>query len=174
MSQGVNITIKAQVVGDYTEAEGVANADAHINVDQALSFMTGAGVNQADTLVTQQVALGPSGTETLDLASGLTDALNNAAAFARVKAILLINTTPASAVGAGIILAGGASDPFVGPLGGTGPTVTANPGGGIVLLAAPDAAAWAVASGSACNVTLTNKSAVYGVTGTLVILGSAE
>jgi hypothetical protein len=171
MSAGTNVTISVQVQGDYTAVAGLANEDANLNLQAAIAFLTGAGVNQADTVYTAPIALGPSGTETLDLNTGLTDALGQAVAMVRCKTILIISS-PSNPVGASITRAGGASNPFLGNLGGTTPTDTVNPGG-MSLAVAPDATAWAVASGTA-NIKLTNNSSTAGATGTLVILGSAE
>lgn len=168
MSGGVNLVIRALIEGYVSAVEGVVPNNGNVYFDQDIPFLTGNGVNQADTVYSQALALGPSGTETLDLLTGLTDALGMPVALARCKAIIVV----VGAAGGSVTLAGGASNPFLGPLGGTTPTVTTNPGG-LTALVAPDATAWAVASGTA-NLKLTNNSSTLGATGTIYILGASS
>jgi hypothetical protein len=170
MSNGLQVTLSASVKGNYTGGNALVNAvAAGLNLSRVETYVTGSGVDGADTLYTQEINIAASSSETLDLAT-LTDPIGDSIDFARIKAIIILadvaNTND-------IVLGGGASNPFLGPLGGTTPTIATEPGG-LTLLMNRTATAWAVNGSTAHTIKLTNSSSGTGVTGQLIIIGAAE
>jgi hypothetical protein len=106
------------------------------------SFAQGTGAGQASQLYASDGrSLATGANETLDL-TNLTDPLGNAINFTRVMAIEIVanaaNTTTLT-VGAA------ASNPFLGPLGGTAPTVALK-AGERMLFAASASSGWSTSS----------------------------
>jgi hypothetical protein len=140
---GVNRTITVQILGDYTGNPGLSVPTATIAARWVQQFLTGTGSGQSNLCYdSYQRTLAASASEQLDL-TALVDPLGQALAFATVKAIYLA----ANAANPGDITFGAAAaNPFLGPLGGTTPTLALRPGG-VTLLVAPQTG-WTV-SGTA-------------------------
>lgn len=172
MSQGLQLNLVASINGAYTAGAnpgGNAVAD-QVNLIKTLPFVTGAGANQADLYYPLAINIAASSSTTLDLSGAIVGALGETVVFVRVKAILLA----ADATNTNSIILGAAgSAPFLGPLGGTTPTITVPPGG-IALLGRQDATGWTVTNSSNDQLKLANSSSGTAVTGTLHIIGSAE
>jgi hypothetical protein len=169
MSQGLQITVSANVEGNYTGANAIDAVAAGINLKQSIPYTTGAGAFQADLLYTQAISLAASATESLDLAS-LVDPLGNAVVFARVKSITVF-ADPANVND--IVLGGAGTNAFLGPLGSTTDVVHTQPNGQTEM-ATPSAAGWPVNASTAHLLKVANGGSGSGVTGQIVIIGCAE
>lgn len=105
------------------------------------------------------------------LYGSLVDMLGFTINFVRIKGItveLLTDTTASS-----ITFAGGASNPFLGPLGGTTPTETiAN--GGVWSNARSDATGWPVNSSTALNIKLVNNDVSNVATYRITLIGATS
>jgi hypothetical protein len=135
------------------------------SVSTTLSNGTGAG--QANALFADTRTLAASGTEDLDLAGGLTDALGTALTFTAIKAI---RVRAAAGNTNNVVITRPASNGFAGPFLAAGDGISVPPGGA-ALFERSDAAGWAVTAGTADLLTITNSGAGTGVTYTIELIG---
>lgn len=105
-------------------------------IDKVLALASGTGADQADLLFTDHRIVNASSNDDIDLAGVLVSALGGVITNAELVALLIIADT----ANVSNLTIGGGSNPFVGFLGGTTPTVGPIRPGGIFLLASPDAA----------------------------------
>ncbi len=128
------------------------------------TFSNGTGANQANLLFADKRTLAASASETLNLNS-LTDPVGSSINFATVKFIKIradkANTN-------NVVVGNAGSTPFLGPLGGTTPTVTIPPGG-VALFTAPPAG-WTTASAN--NLKVANSGAGTGVVYQIMVGGN--
>lgn len=168
MAEGLQLTAKFEMDGFVTNAAGVGEAVVDtIDIDKLVSYVTGSGAGGADGYFAAAINIAASGSQTWDLTSQ-TDPLGQALDFVRVKAVIVLadaaNTND-------IVLEGGASTPYLGPLGGTTPTLNVRPGG-MALYMDPGATGY-LTSGSN-NLKLANSSSGSAVTGKLIVIGAKE
>ena len=131
------------------------------------ALSTGPGANQGDVAYMGRRWLDASASESLDLAGGLVDAFGAAATFAQVKVLRLVADR---ANLNSVIVGGAAANAFAGPFGGATHTLKVPPGG-VLLLVAPGATAWAVTADTADILKIANGGAGSGVGYELEILG---
>ena len=166
----VTSTVSARVNSMLVGAADHSSPKAIDDLSAVVQLTSGVGANQADTVFSDNRSLAASANETLDLSGGaLKDDLGAPANFAKVKAILII----ASKTNVNNLVVGAAaSNPFVGPLGGTAPTITIPPGG-FVMLAAP-ANGWNSPDGVADQLKIANGGAGTPVDYDVHILGTSS
>lgn len=140
---------------------------ASLTLEHALTLANGTGSSQADRVFSDQRTLTASATETLDLTS-LTGPLGDSISFAKVKAIMI---KAAAGNTNNVVVGAAASNAFVGPFGGTTPTLSIPPGGSILLLA--PVSGWAVANGSTDNLKIANSAGSTSVTYDITIIGTS-
>ena len=166
MSLTTKLTV--QVAAALTRADEFSTARDDLLRTYAKELASGTAASQADMVWRDRRTIAASSSENLDLASTLTDALGAAATFAKVKAILVIasdaNTNE-------VVVGGAASNAFVGPFGGTTPTVSVRPGG-VFFVAAP-AAGWTVTFSTGDILKVANSSSGTGVTYDIIIIGTS-
>ena len=164
----LNSKIVAQIVATHTSALDLGTASLPLTVTERISLASGTGANQADRIFSDTRTLTASATEDLDLAGSLTDAFGATITFARIKAIMVsaaaantnnVNVARAAANGVPLFLAAGDAVPVL--------------PGGILLWAAPNAAAIAVTAGTGDLITVTNSGAGTSVTYDIVIIGAS-
>jgi len=160
--------ITARLRGYLSGVDKHSAPQATVDLNVVTSLAPGVSASQADTIWEDQRTLAASANETLDLAGALLDDLGAAAVFVKVKAIMI----RASAANVNSVIVGAAaSNPFLGPLGGTTPTLTIPPGG-FVLLAAP-IAGWSSANAAADSLKIANSGGTTGVTYDIVVIGTS-
>lgn len=130
-------------VSTLTGTGALSTPSDQITYNKAYAWTSGTGVDQADKQHRTQITLAASGTQDIDLAGSLTDALGVALTFAKIKKIQVyaapgntndVNVTRPATNGLPIFLAAGDGIPvkpggaliWVAP--GTGITVTAGTG----------------------------------------------
>lgn len=132
----------------------------------AVDLESGTGTGQADLLFDDTRTIAASSNETLDL-NALTDMLGVTANFVKVKALIV----KASAGNTNDVVVGAAaSNPFVGPMGGTTPTHTLKPGGVMVWY---NPAGWSSANGASDQLKIANSSSGSSVAYDLYIVGTS-
>jgi hypothetical protein len=168
MAVTANLTISAS--GNHTGSTVVGGAPTYpFSSAASVAYTSGTGAGQVDRVYTATRTLAASGTEDLDLAGSLTDALGNTSiTFARIKSIFIAAaagntnnvqvTRPASngvpwlmAAGDGIALRPGAAFQW--------------------LTGSADATGVAVTAGTGDLITVTNSAGTTGVTYTVIITG---
>lgn len=88
-----------------------------------LQLTDGTGVNQADRLFIDQRTVASASNDDLDLAGVLADALGATITFAEIVAIFIINAPKTGNANTTDLTVGLGTNPFVGFLGGTTPTM---------------------------------------------------
>ena len=165
-----NTVLRSSIVLDYLKSTlDFASGKFPLNYQATLALANGTGANQADLAFWDQRTLAPSANEDHDLAGGLTDAFGAVLTFARIKGILI---SASSANANNVIVGGAASNQFLTWVGGGAHTVTVRPGG-FLMLAAPDAVAYAVTAATGDLFRIANSGAGTSVTYDMVIVGSS-
>lgn len=132
-------------------------------VTQTIS--NGTGADQANQQYHDQISISASGTSIIDMAGTLTNAFGSTVTLARIKALVIVNTGTV-AIKVAPSGSSGMSTMFTGD-------VNIRPGGFLVL-AGFDATGYAVASGSADRITITNLSGSTTATLNLVVIGATS
>lgn len=128
----------------------------------------GTGDGQANAIFESKGrSISASSNETHDLSGGLTDPLGAAVAFTAVKAIEIraadTNTN-------NVVIGAAGSNPFLGPLGGTSPTIAIPPGGRLMLIAPHTG--WAVTNSSNDSLKVANSGSGSAVKYDIKIIGT--
>lgn len=163
LSTAIVARVKPELASDIDHG----TTKASLTLEHALTLANGTGSSQADRVFSDQRTLTASASETLDLTS-LTDPSGASISFAKVKAIMI---KAASGNTNSVVVGNAASNPFVGPLGGTTPTITIPPGGSVMLLA--PVSGWSVANGSTDNLKIANSAGSTSVTYDIMIIGTS-
>jgi len=132
-------------------------------------FTDGAGANQANKIWSDIRTLAASANEDLDLnGATLTDALGQALAFTKVKALIVVadvaNTNQ-------VVIGGAASNGFISPFGSATDKVKLDPGGMLVLVN-PSAAGYGVTAATADLLRIANGGAGTSVNYTIFVIGA--
>lgn len=107
-----------------------------------IQLVNGTAANQADILFVDERTVAASSNDDLDLAGVLTNAFGQVITAAEIVAIAVINKPKVATAAANTtnLTIGAGTNPIVGYLGGTTPTIGPLRPGGVVLIASPDAA----------------------------------
>lgn len=111
-------------------------------IDLAVSFANGVAANQADLLYMDERTVAASTNDDIDLNGVLVGPFGAVLANAELAGLLIINAPKLATAAANVsaLTIGGATNPFLGFLGGTTPSVGPIRPGGFFFLASPDAA----------------------------------
>ena len=122
----------------------------------SLSWSSGTGANLADLEFHDRRTLAGASNEALDLAGVFSDSFGVVIAFARIKLIAIYNR---GTVGDEILsLGGAAANQFINWVGDASDVIKIRPGG-LLILAAPDATAYAVTAGTGDQLKIANAGA---------------
>jgi len=155
---------------DHVGASGLATLTDKINgMIKTWTITNGTGANQADLIWHAQRTLAASTSEDLDLSGTLTDAFGAVVAFARVKAIIV---SSAAANGALIQVGGAATNQFVNWVADASDMIQIR-AGGFMMLAAPDATAYAVTAATGDLLTINNTDGAAAATYDIYIIGAS-
>lgn len=166
----MSLTTRASAKLALTQRSAVdlGSKSANTALELALELANGTGAGQADVTFVDTRTLAASGTEDLDLAGALTDPLGGAAAFARVKLLVVqaaagntnnVNVTRPASNGAPLFLAAGDG-------------VSLRPGEFLMLaVGAEDATGHAVTGGTGDLLTVTNSGGGTSVTYSIAVVG---
>lgn len=132
-----------------------------------LGFANGTGNDQCDLVWHDQRSLADGASETLDFAGSLTDVFGATVTFAKIKAILVQNTSTTQTM----TLGGGASNNWSSWVGAAGHQVLVAPSG-FFLLSGP-LSGYAVTAGTADQFKIANGAAGSATTYNIWIIGSS-
>lgn len=161
----IALTLLARITGTLTAAPDAGTASVGISEVASIDIADGAGANQANAIYIDAFSLADGASTSIDLAGSLTDPLNQTKVFSAVKAIMI----EADAANTTDLTIGNGTNPFVGPFGAGAHTLTLKPGG-IMMIANPTAAGWAVAAGTGDVLKIAN-GAGAAATGRITIIG---
>lgn len=165
MSLSGKIIIKT--LANLVSALDLASATVPLANTKEFRFGSGTGAGQVNNIFSDSRTLAASGSEELDLAGGLTNALGAVLTFTKVKALIVY----ASAANANDVNVGGAAvNACSSFFGGASDVVAIKPGGAAIFVA-PDAAGFAVTAGTGDLLKVANGGAGTGVDYDIIILG---
>jgi hypothetical protein len=170
MAQTLDSQLFSLVIqGTINNALDLQLATAPINLARSQAMATGTAANQADRIFADTRTIAPSGTDDLDLAGVLTDAIGTVLSLARVKLLYVA----ASAANTNNVIVGAAgANQFINWVGAATHTVNVRPGGALFLIA-PDVTAYAVTAATGDILRVANSGAGTSVTYDIVIVGSS-
>lgn len=163
-----NASIRLALEALLTATPDIGVVEHVINYGPGYVFTDGSGANQVAQVFTDTRTIAASSNDDLDLNGVLTNALGASVALTKVRAVVI----KAAAGNSNDVVVGGAATNAVSSVfGATTHTVKVKPGGMLVLVA-PDATAYALTAGTADVLRITNGGAGSTVTYDIVILGS--
>ncbi len=166
---GITIVNKVNVEKAVTSLNPTTSQQGY---QTALAMNTiGAGAGAFDQAYTAVRTLVGAASEDLDLYGGLTNVFGETINFVRIKAISieLLATTAASSITVGAA----ASHAWLGPLGGTTPTITIR-NGGFYATGCTDATGFPVANGTTDVLKINNDDAAITATYRITLVGSTS
>lgn len=160
--------LKVNLTSNLTGSLDLQSRAAPLAYAVSKALISGTGANQADKVWADQRTIAASSNDDLDLAGTLTDAFGATVTFARVKMLLV----KAADTNTNNVIVGGASSTFATWVTGTSPAVVVRPGG-LLVLAASDATAYAVTATSADTLRISNSGAGSTVSYDIVVIGAS-
>lgn len=119
-------------------------------LEAVMNLANGTGAGQADLLFVDERSVNASSNDDIDLAGALTGAFGTTITAAEIVGVLVINAPRDGAANTSSLTIGNGSNPFVGFLGGTTPTIGPIGPGGFFFIGCPSATGvGAVTAGSA-------------------------
>ncbi len=126
-------------------------------LDWYAEFLTGTGALQADLVYAADLSVASGATLDLDLAGVLSKAVGGTITAAELVGIILVNSPESGAANTTTLTLGGGTNPVVGWLGGTTPTVgPIRPGGLFVRIETDAAGMCAITAATADILRITN------------------
>ena len=136
-------SVRVQASGTIRSALDLGAATAPGGFTQQEIFTNGTGANQAGNLFHDQRTTNDTG-ESLDLAGGLNNALNEVITFTAIKALVI---RAAATNTLNVLVGGAAANAFVNWVASATDIIAIRPGGTLALIA-PDATGYAVTAGT--------------------------
>ena len=139
------MTVAASVRAALSVSQSGANAFSggpnwSAAIDEVLSLTDGTTANKCDLAYVAERTVASATNDDIDLAGVLTDAFGATITAAELVALLIVNKQKDGTANTTNLTIGAGSNPAVGFLGGTTPTIGPIRPGGMLLLACPDAA----------------------------------
>ncbi len=163
----VTASIKTLIAATLSGTAGLSAVSAPVSVTAALSLANGTAADQANQMFSDQRTLTASNSEDLDLSGVLLDALGNAVAFTKIKAIYIgaakTNTN-------NVVVGGAALNGFITMFGASTDKINVPPGGSF-LLTAPGVAGFAVTAATGDLLKVANSGAGTSVVYDIVLIG---
>lgn len=161
--------IRLNVIATLTGALDLGSVVAPQTLPWGNTWSDGTGSGMADQVWTDTRTIAISGTDDLDLAGVLVNALGATLTFARIK-LIAVTADPANANN--VIIGAAASNQFVGPFGASTHTHAIKPGG-FYATAAPGATGWPVTAATADLLRIANSGAGTSVNYSILLVGAS-
>ena len=163
--------INLRIASNLSSALDLVNAQANLSQSFTAELDSGTAAGQADKVFSDTRTLAASGTENLDLAGSLTDALGASLTFAKVKAIYV---KAADANTNNVIVGGDATTTFFGMFADETDAIVLRPGACFLLACGEaDATAYAVTAATADLLKITNSAGGTPVSYDIIIIGTS-
>jgi hypothetical protein len=160
--------LKAAVAFELTGTPDFGVTKAEYGGFADYDLKNGTGSDQADRVFADTRTLNPSSNEDLDLADPLLDPIGGAAAFAKVKAIIV---RAAATNTNNVVVGGAATNAFVGGFGAAAHTFAVPPGG-VFMVSAPKGG-WTVTPGTGDLLRIANSGGGTAVTYDITVIGTS-
>lgn len=164
-----NGRIEFSVKSELTRADDLVTPASVLNFAKSFALLSGAGLNQADRIWSDQRNLGASGAESLDLSGSLLDALGGPFVLTKLKMIAV----HALATNTNNVNVGGVANGIAGVFGDAVSDFMVVRPGGLMVWLAPDAAGAAVVAGTGDLLRVANSAGGTGVDYQIVLAGAA-
>ncbi|MFD8556623.1 hypothetical protein ACFV1N_04930 [Streptosporangium canum] len=154
-----------------TSAQDLASAQVPLDLRHIIRLTDGTAAGQANRIFHDRRTIAASGSESLDLAGGLTDPFGASLTFARIKLMLLIAATGNSN---NVVMGGAASNGFATPFGDATDKLVIRPGATLLLAAGEaDGSGYAVTTATGDLLAVANSGAGSAVTYDIVLIGAS-
>ncbi len=164
-------TLKVSLSAKQTGANDFGAPLFTPTVAALIELATGTLANQADLVFADERTVASASNDDLDLAGVLANALGGTLAFVEIVAIMVVNKPKSGVANTTNLTIGAGTNPFLGFLGGTTPTLGPIRPGGVFLLASPaDVGIGTVTAGTADILRIAN-SAGAPATYQIIIIG---
>lgn len=131
----ITAKISASLAGDNAYADKFTPT-----IEKIQKLIDGTTANKADLIYADERTIASSSNDDVDLAGSLSDAFGTTITAAEIVAVLIINGPISGTANTTDLTIGGGSNPFLGFLGGTTPTIGPIKPGGVFMISAGDAA----------------------------------
>jgi len=162
-------TLNVALNAVQTAAKDLTTVRAPLDYAKRIILANGTAAGQADQIWSDTRTITASGTDALDLAGSLVDALGATLTFARVKGLIVV---AAAANTNDVVIGGAASNTFVNWVGDATDKVKVKPGG-VFCLFAPAATGYPVTAATGDQLLIANSSSGTSVTYDVVIIGAS-
>lgn len=129
--------IKASLEAVQTGANDYGAPRFTPQLSAVIDLIDGTVAGAADLIFVDERTVNSASNDDLDLAGVLANALGGTLTFVEIVAIMVINRPKSGAANTTNLTIGGGTNPFVGFLGGTAPTIGPIRPGGMLLLTSP-------------------------------------
>lgn len=146
-------SVQTTILASESGSGGLSTRSAQIGYQDTIALTNGTGANQVNEFFDDVRTLTASSNETLNLNDGsLKDSFGASVVATAIKLIHIKNTSTTQT-----LTVGGATNPFLGPMGGTTPTQTIPPGQSLTW---PNftATGWAISGGVNDSLKIANSS----------------
>ena len=170
---GLTAEITARVKARQTGSNDFGGPDFAPAVELLMQLTNGTAAHQADLLYADERTVASATNDDIDLAGVLTSAFGAVITNAELVAVMIVNKPRADGAAANTtnLTIGVGTNPFLGFVGGTTPTIGPLRPGGVFLIASPDAAGiGTVAAGTGDILRIANSSGAAN-TYQIVIIG---
>lgn len=152
-------TIKATLRARQTGTNDFGTPIFTPEIAAFLELANGTGVSQADLIFVDERSVASATNDDIDLAGVLANPLGGTLSFVEIVALIVINAPKSGAANTTNLTIGGGTNPFIGFLGGTTPTIGPIRPRGFVYLGCPaDVGIGAVTAGTGDILRIANSS----------------
>ncbi|NEY32059.1 hypothetical protein GTU99_07605 [Streptomyces sp. PRKS01-65] len=163
-------TLAVSAFTELTGASGLGTARVPAGLSRAVTLASGTGAGRADRAYTARRTIAASGTDDLDLAGVLTDALGGTITYARIKGLFI---AAAAANQNNVVIGNATSNAWATLLNATG-TVTLRPGAVLAAVAgSADATAYGVTAATGDVLRIANSGGGSTVSYDICIVGAS-
>lgn len=162
-------TLAIAASAQLTKSTDLASVSSPLQFSRSVKLASGTGAGKANVLFADTRTLAASATEDLDLSGALLDALGDAAAFLRVKGLVVSASRDNTN---NVVFGAAAANAWATLLNSTG-TVTLRPGAVAAFMAGAADTGWAVTPGTGDILKVANSAGSTAVTYDIVIIGDS-
>lgn len=162
-------TLAVAASATLTGSTDLASVSSPLNFSRSLNLASGTGAGKADRLFSDRRTLAASATEDLDLSGALLDALGGAAAFVRIKGLIISASKDNTN---NVVIGAAAANAWASLLNTTG-TITLRPGAVAAFMAGATDTGWSVTAGTGDILKVANSAGSTGVTYDIVVVGDS-
>jgi hypothetical protein len=163
--------VRVGVSAQQTAPHALGGASDSVSKDWSVSFADGAAAGQANVVWQATRTIAASGTDDLDLAGSLTNALGSTV-FAKVKSLTVVAATGNTN---NVVVGGAPSNTWIGPFGDATDKLVVRPGGAQQIgVGEGDLNAYAVTAATGDILRVANSGAGTSVTYDIIVIGTAS